>query len=86
MKKILTILIFTLAAHIASAQGQVAAIVQNEFKTKADGFSEAWKNVKNGNKYFDTEIQAQFAQALPYYLEAFIYNSKNPELNYRIGV
>ena len=86
MKKLFTILVLTLAAHTASAQGQVAAIVQNEFKIKSEGFSEAWKNVKNGNKYFDTEIQAQFAQALSYYLEAYKYNSKNPELNYRIGV
>ena len=30
-------------------EGQEAAIDQAKFKTKAEGFSEAWKNVKNGN-------------------------------------
>ena len=86
MNKVLIILAFIFAAQLGAAQGQEAAIDQAKFKTKAEGFSEAWKNVKNGNKFFDTNNPAMFSDALPYYLDAYKYNSENPELNYRIGV
>ena len=42
--------------------------------------------ILNGNKFFDTNNPAMFRDALPYYLDAYKYNSENPELNYRIGV
>ena len=86
MNKVLIILAFIFATQLGAAQGQEAAIDQAKFKTKAEGFSEAWKNVKNGNKFFDTNNPAMFSDALPYYLDAYKYNSENPELNYRIGV
>lgn len=86
MKKLFAILALVIAAQVVAAQGQVAAIDQFEFKIKPEGFSEAWKAVKTGNKFFDTNNPAMFSDALPYYLEAYKYNSANPELNYRIGV
>ena len=86
MKRLLAIISLAALPLLTLAQGQVAAINQNTFKTKAEGFADAWKAVKNGNKFFDTNIQAQFGDALPYYMEAYKYNSANPELNYRIGV
>ncbi|MFW5821270.1 MAG: tetratricopeptide repeat protein, partial [Bacteroidota bacterium] len=61
-------------------------IKRNEFKTvNEEGFREAWKNVKLGNKYFEEGI-GTFSLARDHYLIAHQYNSENPVLNYRIGL
>lgn len=86
MRKVFAILSLVIAAQTVAAQGQIAAIDQTEFKIKPEGFADAWKNVKNGNKLFDSDNPSLYGDALPFYLEAYKYNSTNPELNYRIGV
>ena len=51
MKRLLAIISLAALPLLTLAQGQVAAINQNTFKTKAEGFADAWKAVKNGNKF-----------------------------------
>ena len=70
----------------AYAQKIYAEIDQQTFKKEKEGFAEAWKSVKNGNKYFDTGNPALYADALQQYLDAYRYNSDDAALNYRIGV
>ena len=61
-------------------------IIQDEFNTGKKGFPEAWKNVKQGNKYFEENTKGSYSKALDYYLEAYKFNPDNPELNYKIGI
>ncbi len=61
-------------------------IKRSEFKTTVEeGFGEAWKNLKTGNKYFKAGI-GTFSLAREHYLMAHQYNSEHPVLNYRIGL
>ncbi|MGC9343163.1 MAG: OmpA family protein, partial [Bacteroidales bacterium] len=61
-------------------------IKKKEFKTeKEEGFEEAWKAVKIGDKYFREGI-GTYSIAREYFLKAHQYNSDNPVLNYFIGI
>jgi tetratricopeptide (TPR) repeat protein len=60
-------------------------IRKKEFKTGVDiGFKEAWKSVKEGDKYYK-EGKGTFGMARDHYLYANQYNPANAELNYKIG-
>lgn len=61
-------------------------IAKKHFKTGIEiGFKEAWKSVKEGNKYFE-EGAGTFDLARDFYLFAHQYNPENAELNYKLGV
>ncbi len=60
-------------------------IKKKEFKTGVEiGFKEAWKAVKEGDKYFK-EGQGTYDLARDLYLYSNQYNPNNAELNYKIG-
>ena len=68
-----------------SAQ-QAVKIKKSEFKTdQEEGFAEAWKNIKEGDKYYKAG-RGTYRDAREHYLLAAEYNPENPELNYKIGV
>ena len=94
---LLMISYFLISNHIVFSQENVR-IHRSEFKIKDDGFKEAWKSVRKGNKnyrfgtstyrfineaWFGTET---YRFAREFYLKAYKYNDKNAELNYKIGV
>ncbi len=60
-------------------------IHRSEFKIKEDGFKEAWKAVRKGNKNYRFGA-ASYRLARENYLKAYKYNEKNAELNYKIGI
>jgi outer membrane protein OmpA-like peptidoglycan-associated protein/tetratricopeptide (TPR) repeat protein len=60
-------------------------IRKREFYTKDEGFREAWKAIKKGNKYYKFD-KSTYRKAREYYLKAYNYNDKNTELNYKIGI
>jgi outer membrane protein OmpA-like peptidoglycan-associated protein len=60
-------------------------IRKSEFKKEKEGLKEAWKSVRSGNNYYSNGI-GTMRLARKYYLDAYEYNSENPELNYKIGV
>lgn len=62
-------------------------IKKREFKKtdQTDGFKEAWKNLKEGDKYYSQGF-GTFNLARDHYLFAQQYNGYNAELNYKIGV
>jgi len=78
-----TIVIF--AGTILFAQDQVE-VRKKEFRNpdQSEGFKEAWKSVKEGDKYFE-QGRGTYPLALDHYLFANQYNNNNPELNYKIG-
>ena len=60
-------------------------IKKKEFKTGIDiGFKEAWKSIKEGDKYFK-QGKGTFDLARDLYLFANQYNPENADLNYKIG-
>jgi flagellar motor protein MotB len=61
-------------------------IKKEAFKTEKElGFEEAWKSIKEGNKYFKAG-KGTYREAREHYLFAAQYNPDNPELNYKIGI
>lgn len=66
--------------------GQEDVSIKNkEFKTGVEiGFKEAWKSIKDGDKYFKEGL-GTYGQARDLYLFANQYNAENAELNYKIG-
>jgi len=60
-------------------------IARKDFRTDSEtGFREAWKSVKQGDRYYE-EGQGTYDLARDHYLFAHQYNPDNPELNYKIG-
>lgn len=79
---ILTIL---LLVPVVLAGQENVTIKKKEFKTGVEiGFKEAWKAVKEGDKYFK-EGKGTYDLARDLYLYANQYNPNNAELNYKIG-
>ncbi|MEX0981726.1 MAG: OmpA family protein [Bacteroidales bacterium] len=81
----LFILILFLTFNIC-AQEEVI-IKRKEFRNtdQTTGFKEAWKSIKEGNKYYDQGL-GSFNLARDHYLFANEYNGYNAELNYKIGI
>ena len=61
-------------------------IIKSEFKLDNEGRTDALKNIRYGDFYYEQHTQGSYQKALSYYLLSFEYNSNNPELNYKIGV
>jgi len=88
MKIIRIILILALAGiliNLSAISQDKARVHRGDFKLKPDGFKEAWKAVKKGNKDYSFG-PASYRSARVNYLKAYKYNDKNAELNYKIGV
>ncbi|HEX7494526.1 MAG TPA: OmpA family protein [Bacteroidales bacterium] len=67
-------------------EGQTdVSIRHKDFRSSKSGFEEAWKHVLYGNTYFK-EKGIWYNDAYNEYLQALVYNSSNPELNYKTGV
>jgi outer membrane protein OmpA-like peptidoglycan-associated protein/tetratricopeptide (TPR) repeat protein len=78
------IVILMLYSSAVEAQSDVS-VRRKEFKTDKPGFKEAWKHVTNGDSYYKTK-GIKYNLAFDEYLKALVYNSSNPELNYKTGV
>ncbi|MDT8401537.1 MAG: tetratricopeptide repeat protein [Bacteroidales bacterium] len=86
MKKHLCVLIITLVLPLMNVEGQVALQVsKSDFMAGEEGFRDAWKSLKEGDKLFKSGA-GMYPQAIVRYLLANDYNSNNAELNYKIGV
>ena len=86
MKVHLPVLIIMLALPVADLCGQVRVEVsKTEFKEGKEGFRDAWKSIKEGDKLYRTGV-GMYPEAVMCYLLANGYNSSNAELNYKIGI
>ncbi|MCF6364901.1 MAG: OmpA family protein [Bacteroidales bacterium] len=61
-------------------------VKKSSYKIEEEGFKEAWKHVKKGNKLFRMNKKGAFYEALEHYLTANNYNEDNAALNYLIGI
>lgn len=86
MKAHLFVLLFVLAFTLSDLCGQVQVEVsKTEFKAGKDGFRDAWKNIREGDKLYRAGV-GMYPEAVLCYLLANHYNSANAELNYKIGI
>jgi outer membrane protein OmpA-like peptidoglycan-associated protein/tetratricopeptide (TPR) repeat protein len=79
----LAVIILLCSSHL-NAQTDVK-ISKKDFKNDKTGFEAAWQHVIDGDIYFK-EGGTWYGNAYGEYLKAIIYNSVNPELNYKTGV
>jgi len=84
-----TILLFLAVLYLSFlVKGQTpVSIDRKEFKIDSndDAFKQAWQSIKAGDEAFAAG-SAYYNIALKNYLEAVTYNSKNAELNYKLGI
>jgi tetratricopeptide (TPR) repeat protein len=86
MKAHLIVLIIVLATTLTELCGQVQVEVsKTEFKEGKEGFRDAWKSIREGDKLYRAGV-GMYPEAVLCYLLANDYNSENAELNYKIGV
>ena len=78
------VVLFVLHFSILEAQSDIS-VRRKDFKNDKPGFEVAWKHVSDGDSYYKSGGIA-YGSAFNEYLEAIIYNSSNPELNYKTGV
>jgi outer membrane protein OmpA-like peptidoglycan-associated protein len=84
--KVIYLLILILISSTISVNAQEnPKIKKTEFKIINTGFKEAWKAVRQGNKYFKEGL-GTYREARKNYLKAYRYNPNNAELNYMIGI
>ncbi len=63
--------------------GQNVEFEKANFSNNKNGLKEAKRNIEQGDGYYQIEM---YNKALPLYLKADTFNSKNALLNYKIGV
>lgn len=61
-------------------------VKKSDYKIEDEGFKEAWKHVKKGNRLFKMNKKGAFSEALNDYLTALNYNEDNAALNYLTGI
>jgi Outer membrane protein and related peptidoglycan-associated (lipo)proteins len=77
-------LFFIFSFSFINAQTNIS-VRKSEFKKDKNGFDMAWQHVTTGDSYY-SEQGVWYGEAFDEYVKAGIYNSLNPELNYKTGV
>jgi outer membrane protein OmpA-like peptidoglycan-associated protein len=81
--KLFSIALFLITTSV-NAQ-MVVSVNRKEFMTEKTGFDDAWQHVKQGDSYY-LDGGIWFSNAFGEYQQAYIYNSRNAGLNYKLGV
>ncbi|MGD0340849.1 MAG: OmpA family protein [Bacteroidales bacterium] len=77
-------LFFIFSFSLMSAQTNIK-VRKSEFRKDKNGFDLAWQHVTTGDSYYSKQ-GVWYKEAFDEYVKASIYNSSNPELNYKTGV
>jgi len=77
-------LFFIFSFSIMKGQSDIK-VRKSDFKKDKNGFDLAWQHVTTGDSYY-SEQGVWYGEAFNEYVKAGIYNSSNPELNYKTGV
>ncbi len=83
-----TVLFILIIFFVSALYAQEKVVIKkNEFRNTElkTGFKEAWKSIKEGDKYYD-QGPGTMNLARDHYLFANQYNGYNAELNYKIGI
>jgi outer membrane protein OmpA-like peptidoglycan-associated protein len=84
--KYLQLLTLALFLFSSSSFSQMdVSVKRKEFKAEKTGFNAAWKNIRKGDSFYK-DGGVWYLNALNEYERAYVYNSTNAELNYKIGV
>ena len=79
-------IVFSISLSFHAFSQENVKVKKMEFKTgNSEGLSEAWKSIKQGDKFFK-EGKGTYRDARRQYLLANEYNAENAELNYKIGI
>jgi outer membrane protein OmpA-like peptidoglycan-associated protein/tetratricopeptide (TPR) repeat protein len=78
------IAVLILYSSVLEAQSDIS-VSRKDFKNEKPGFEEAWKHVTAGDAFYKSK-GLFYNYAFIEYLQAFIYNNSNAELNYKLGV
>ncbi len=78
------ITLFLFASFVAEAQIDVS-VKRNDFNIDGEGFTEAWKHVRDGDSYYEKH-GIWYNNAFDEYIKAGVYNDSNAELNYKTGI
>ena len=85
-KFLVIITVSLLAVHGNSWSQENVKIKSNSFKTAVEnGYKEAWRSVKEGDRYYKDGL-GTYALARDHYLFAHQYNPEHAGLNYKLGV
>jgi len=76
---------FAIFSHTTFSQ-KFVKVKKGSYKIEEEGYKEAWKHVKKGNKLFKMKKKGAYMEALDHYLTANNYNEDNAALNYLIGI
>jgi outer membrane protein OmpA-like peptidoglycan-associated protein/tetratricopeptide (TPR) repeat protein len=83
---VIMILAFSLGQIFGQVSKDLVTVKRSEFKTdKKEGFQEAWTAIRDAEDFLLQGKEA-YSPAKKLYLEAYKYNSENPELNYLLGI
>ena len=82
LKYILSILIVAISLTSAA---QNVDFTKDNFPNKKDSLKLALKNIKEGDKLYTSEYK-KYADAKDFYLDAYYFNKKNADLNFKLGV
>ncbi len=86
MKRILLFITLLFLVKSLVAQDDVK-ISRSEFVIKGKpGLSQAMKDIRYGDYFYNKKTKGTYGKALEYYLKAYEYNPDNPALNYKIGI
>jgi outer membrane protein OmpA-like peptidoglycan-associated protein len=79
---------FTLVVLVIGSAvfGQNVLFEKDNFPNDKEGYKNAVKNIKEGDRIFEDDRRAYFNLAIPYYLSAQEFNPDNADLNYKLGV
>jgi outer membrane protein OmpA-like peptidoglycan-associated protein/tetratricopeptide (TPR) repeat protein len=84
MKYLALLLSFILIPSVLDAQHRLT-VRKKDFKIVETGLHDAWKSIREGNKYFDQGF-GTYRDARNCYLKAYRYNPNCAALNYNIGL
>jgi len=79
-------LVFLIGSLGFAYSQQNPKIEKEKFKVDEAGYTEAWKNIKKGNRLYKQKLKGSYELALDYYLKAYEYNADCAELSYKIGI
>lgn len=85
-KSIISLLLIIIFFQKFSYSQKFVRVKKSEYNIENEGFKEAWKHVKKGNRLFKMNKKGAFSDALNDYLTALNYNEDNAALNYLTGI
>ena len=86
LKRVFALSLLLLMVFFLQAQESPHVFKDEFYLPHKKGFSQAWKAVLLGDKFYNEKTRGGYLYALENYKVAYLYNPDNAALNYKIGV